>query len=111
MTIYERVEKLAKQRGLSVNKVQQDLHFGNSIIYKWDGTTVPRLDTLLQVADYFGVSLDYLLSRTESPTISSCEYQKETGQIIQYLTGMQLTPKDANFILDFLKAFYKHQNC
>lgn len=37
----------------------------------WEyGKTKPTFDTLIALADYFGVSLDYLVGRTDNPAIN-----------------------------------------
>jgi len=36
-----------------------------------NGVTTPKFTTLISIADYFGVSLDYLVGRTDNPEINS----------------------------------------
>ena len=58
--IYENILTLCKARNLSVRRLEQETGLGNGIIAGWKQKH-PRVDTLLAVADYFGVTLDELV--------------------------------------------------
>lgn len=58
----ERIRQLAKAKNLSLTKLEEELGFGNGTITKWDKAS-PNLDKLKKVADYFNVSIDYLIGR------------------------------------------------
>lgn len=64
MTTFERIKKLAKKRDVTLQKVANDLGFGESTLYKWKKQT-PNGEYLSKVADYFHVSVDYLLGRED----------------------------------------------
>ena len=64
MTLKERIKQLANAKGLSLPALEAQLGFGNGTILKWDKST-PNADKLVKVADYFNVSVDYLLGREE----------------------------------------------
>lgn len=64
MDIYERVQRLAKNQGLSVRELGNKLNIGPTTLYKWKKQT-PKSDILIKVADFFGVSTDYLLGRSD----------------------------------------------
>ena len=64
MDIYERVQYLAKNQCLSVRELGNKLNIGPTTLYKWKKQT-PKSDILIKVADYFGVSTDYLLGRSD----------------------------------------------
>lgn len=63
MTTLDRVKELCKSRGISVKRLEEKLEIPNNTIYQWKRIT-PSLDKLQKVADYFDVSADYLLGRT-----------------------------------------------
>ncbi|WP_392887155.1 helix-turn-helix domain-containing protein [Eubacterium limosum] len=68
--IYKKINELSVQKGISVKALEKKLHFGNGTISRWK-TAEPGADKLRKVANYLGVSVDYLLSNnpTElSPT-------------------------------------------
>lgn len=62
MNLKERIRVLANSKGMSLPNLESELGFGNGTILKWD-KSAPNTDKLSKVADYFGVSIDYLLGR------------------------------------------------
>ena len=65
MTVFDRIKELSEKRGISVQKAAIDIGFSENLFYQWK-TSSPKSDRLQKVADYFNVSTDYLLGRTES---------------------------------------------
>lgn len=60
MSSIETIRKLCKDKGISVTVLEQELGFGNGSLTK---TNNIRSDRLEKVADYFNVSVDYILGR------------------------------------------------
>lgn len=58
--IYDRIRELCKDRRISIYRVEKDLEFSNCSICKWR-TSKPSVDKVQKVADYFGVTVEYLL--------------------------------------------------
>lgn len=65
MNVFDRIKYLADKQGISVSKVALDLGFSENLFYQWKKAS-PKSDRLEKVADYFGVSTDYLLGRTSN---------------------------------------------
>jgi transcriptional regulator with XRE-family HTH domain len=63
MTIFERIKELADKQGKSLQKVSEDLGLSQNYIYNLKGAKSPAADKLALIADYFQVSVDYLLGR------------------------------------------------
>lgn len=63
-SVKERIRALAEQRGSSLSGVEKELGIGNGTIGRWDASA-PTTDKLEAVADFFDVSVDYLLGRDE----------------------------------------------
>ena len=61
MTLKERVKSLCKERGVSMNQTETDLGFGKGYISKL-GSSKPNTEKLNRMAEYFGVTLDYLMN-------------------------------------------------
>lgn len=70
MTTFERVKVLAEKQKISLKELALKLNMGENAIYSWKVKT-PGADKLKAVADYFNVSTDYLLGRTDNPQIDS----------------------------------------
>ncbi len=67
MTTFERIKKLADNQKISIKELSLKLGFGENTIYKWQKSKAKGED-LAKVANYFNVSTDYLLCRTDDPT-------------------------------------------
>lgn len=65
----ERIKELAQKKGYSLQKVAEDLDFSVNYLYTLK-EKVPKSDRLQELADYFNVSTDYLLGRTDNPNIA-----------------------------------------
>jgi transcriptional regulator with XRE-family HTH domain len=64
-----RLKSLRKERGISQLKLALDLNMNQNSISRYEtGEREADYATLIKFADYFGVSIDYLLERTENPT-------------------------------------------
>ncbi|WP_139008887.1 XRE family transcriptional regulator [Lactococcus lactis] len=62
MTTFERIKKLADNQKISLQKVAIDIGLSENAIYGWK-TRKPKGEDLAKIADYFHVSVDYLLGR------------------------------------------------
>lgn len=59
--MYEIFEKLLKANDVKASEVAKALGFQRSVFSDWkNGRSKPKMDKMKQIADYFGVSLDYL---------------------------------------------------
>lgn len=69
MNIKERIQELCKKNGISVNKLEKDLGFGGGYISKLCKST-PNTKKIQLIADYFKVSVDYLMTGEEYDVFS-----------------------------------------
>lgn len=61
-----RLDILTKERNVKYAQIAHTMPFSKNFFYEWQRTkTLPSLDYLRALADYFGVSVDYLLGRTD----------------------------------------------
>ena len=62
---------LRKARGLTQIALQMETGIEQALLSKFEsGVRIPPTETLLLLADYYGVSIDYILKRTENPEIN-----------------------------------------
>lgn len=64
MNAKDRVKELANQRKITIAELERTLHIANGTIGKWDKQN-PSIEPLNKIADYFDVTTDYLLGRTD----------------------------------------------
>lgn len=102
MTVFERIKKLANDQGKGVSKVATDLGFSENLFYRWK-TSEPKARDLEKVADYFGVSVDYLLGRTELPA------RTEGGLSEQEQNLLMRFRRGSKNLSDEEKAIYERQ--
>ncbi len=63
-----RLKKLRRQRGISQLKLAIDLNMNQNTISRYENSEREAdYETLIRIADYFDVSLDYLLGREDEP--------------------------------------------
>ena len=96
MTIFERIKKLANKQGKSLQKVSEDLGLSTNYLYRLK-TQQPTAEKLSLIADYFHVSVDYLLGREED--VSWELWQDVTGYSIEQIKNEISRMKSANHIL------------
>ena len=66
----KRIKQLRESHGETQQKMAENLGVSQQTIAGWEkGQRNPSLETLSTLADYFGVSVDYLLGRTDIPNI------------------------------------------
>lgn len=67
-TFHERLKRLREQQGLLQKELAAKVGVSRSTVASWEnGHRVPELGTTEKLAHLFGVSLDYLLGRTDDP--------------------------------------------
>ena len=64
MTVFDKVKILCDERKISINDLEEALGYSKNTLYRLK-TQNPGADKLQSIADYFDVSVDYLLGRTD----------------------------------------------
>lgn len=81
MGLYENIKEIAKSKGYSINKLEQELGFARSYIGKFKKIT-PSMDKVRQIADFLDVPVDYLVSG-ENKSEETYYFNDETAQAAQ----------------------------
>lgn len=114
MTTFERIKKLARKRDVTLQKVASDLGFGESTLYKWKNQT-PNGEYLSKVADYFHVSVDYLLGREDEKSVQDQkDLKKFLDDNLNYgmtYDGQNLTEEDKERLkIALTQVFWKYKD-
>lgn len=81
MGLYEQIRDIAKTRGYSVNRLEQELGFARSSINKFNKNT-PSADKIQKIADLLNVSVEYLMTGEEKEE-TGYYLNDETAQMAQ----------------------------
>lgn len=60
--LIERIKQLCDESGSNLSKLERECGLANATIRRWE-SGAPNVESLVKVADHFGVSVDYLLGR------------------------------------------------
>ena len=74
MGLYDRIQSLCRSKGFAISNISENIpnvNISKGSISKWKSGAIPRASTLKAIAEYFGVSVDYLLGKTEDCAIRS----------------------------------------
>lgn len=63
MEIVDRILKLAEQHNMTPNKLATECKLQSNTFTYWKSGQQPSLDSLIKIADYFNVTLDFLVGR------------------------------------------------
>ncbi|MBQ4551044.1 MAG: helix-turn-helix transcriptional regulator [Oscillospiraceae bacterium] len=66
-----RLRQLRKSKGYTQIRVQMETGIEQALLSKYEnGERIPPTETLLKLADFYRVSVDYLLCRTDNPQVN-----------------------------------------
>lgn len=65
MVFYDIVCSLCTEKGITITDVTKALKISKSNVTNWKNGSVPKADKLDKIADYFDVSTDYLLGKSD----------------------------------------------
>lgn len=78
---FDKIKELADKQGISINVLEEKLGYGTNTLYRLKRSN-PSSKVLKEIADYFNVSADYLLGRTDNPTIAGDTVTTPDGRVV-----------------------------
>ncbi len=95
----DRLHALRAAKGLSQRAVAADLHISQALLSHYEnGAREPGLQFVCRACDYYGVSADYLLGRTDQPTLPT----EQIERLRLAVRAMQSTAEQAAHALSSL---------
>jgi transcriptional regulator with XRE-family HTH domain len=115
--MYEIFAKLLEERGVTAYKVSKATGIAGSTFSDWkNGRSTPKQDKLQKIADYFGVSVDFLITGKEETAVAQethvdlkAEFNRikkllESGENAPlYFDGQPADQESINLLLDQIK--------
>lgn len=110
----EKIKELAKKRGISLAKLEESLGYSTNYFYTLK-TKTPNSERLQEIADYFHVSTDYLLGRTDNPAIASddtiagytSDDLRKMAENAKTFDGKPLTEADIDAIQNIIEIYLR----
>ena len=121
MNFPKRLKQLRMEKGLYQKEIANRIGVSRPTITQYEtGTRTPDHETLQIIADYFAVSVDYLLGRTDERNPASKikeKYESQEAEIEElmdrfnvHLNGEVLTSEDKQNVIVFLKMLRDRKN-
>lgn len=106
MNFWETYEKLCLNAHKKPTQVGRELSISSSTITQWKNGSIPGGEKLMQIADYFGVSIDYLVGRTEDSTVENENiFTVSSRPVQQAQKETKEEPKQDGVTNEFFKVF------
>lgn len=119
--MYEIFLKLLKAKGCSAYQVSKATGIAQSTLSDWkNGKSIPKADKIQKIADFFGVSAEYLMTGNEGEEGKKYYLNDETAEMAQKLfesrelrvlfdAAQDATPEDLKTTYDMLMALKKKE--
>lgn len=99
------------ESGTKPNPVAKAIGLSTAICTRWKNGTVPNADILLKISDYFDVSVDYLLGKTDKKNKATPEGQPLTDEqeaLLNYCSD--LSNDDLEKVIDYIELLKLKSN-
>lgn len=108
------IKYLREKNNLSQKELAKILNISNSTLSQYESNVrVPSDDIKILIADYFNVSLDYLLGRSSNPhknnkktKVDELEEDFPEGISVLYRANQKLTPEQKDTMIRMIKATF-----
>lgn len=95
---YDKFIELCKKEGITPSKAVTDMGMNRSIATFWKAGTVPKMDTLSKMAQYFGVSVDFLVdAETEKAPALTEKDERDIAKDLERIMTQLETEGDLMF--------------
>ena len=113
-TFGDRLRELRRERGMQQRELGELYNLSSSAIGSYErNLREPTLELLLQLSEYFGVSVDYLLCRTEERLTAKEYKEKDSYELAEFMSGHTITvggvvisPADKRRICDMATGLF-----
>lgn len=101
MGLVDRIKDLCEAHNTTFAEVERRVGLSNGQIRRWD-TASPKLENVEKVADYFGVSVEYLRGREDEQTLPKNLDLDEILDNTMSFDGQPMTDSDREAIRAYL---------
>ena len=89
MDFNQKLQELRKQKGLTQEELAVNLYVSRTAISKWEsGRGYPNIDSLKEIAKFFSVTIDELLSTDEVLTLAEADNKRKEKYFVDLIYGL-----------------------
>ncbi len=107
-----RLKELRQARNISQSKFAKDMGVAQNTVSNWEnGNRLIDADTISAISDYFGVTADYLLGKTNNieKTPAEADVTFDDFTYAMHSESKELTEENKNMLLDMARMLKKRQ--
>lgn len=95
MSFGKRIKRLREDKGVRQEDIGKMFNVSKSAVSQWENDIrTPDMDIIIKLADYFDVSTDYLLGRTDDPSPKQDDRQHiNDDEALEYLDELHKRPE------------------
>lgn len=109
MQFMERVDELTKEKGLTGKQVMEQCGISKNSFVNWRNGRMPTKTTKKTLADFFGVSVEYLMGETEDRGQQNSPMPSDgTGEEMERYFSL-LTPENQAYVKSVIAERLKEQ--
>ena len=98
-TFFEKYTMLCKEKGVSPSRVCEEIGITRSACYRWKNGSYPRNPAMRQLADYFGVPIDFLKDDTiKDETLEKKTTPKKKSKTSPIASSHALTKQETELL-------------
>lgn len=103
-----RIKELRTQKGISQRALATDMYVNQTAVSQWErGATNPSTEMTLRLAEYFGVSVDYLLgvdlSEQQKSSVPPMDTEREKKRIAFIAAYDAMPPEEQDLFYEWLQ--------
>ena len=103
----ERLRELRKNKNINQQKLSNYLGYGYTAVANYEsGRNEPAIDTLCKIAEYFDVTVDYLIGLSDEPVIMNALSISEARLLETY---RELNEENKQLIMEMIGIIGKNQ--
>lgn len=93
MSLGKKIKKLREEKGIRQEDIGKLFNVSKSAVSQWENDIrTPDMGIIIKLADFFDVSTDYLLGRTNDPSLSDTQHVND-DEALEYLDELHKRPE------------------
>lgn len=103
---FDKYTELCKRKGKTPTGVAIELNVSRATVNYWKNGNVPKQDTLIKIANYFGVSVDYLLGNATME-----KHPAKIGEVPEILKKYYILNEDDRRTVEIMIDSFLQKDC